>query len=187
MAHGVQADVVDTEFHEHEAMVVFRVHGSKQRYRLHALYEGQDWFIDDVLREVSPLQYVSMRRQAEAVLAIRDFRTALRTCDLALLCKASSDALCDEAWRRLNPGLVDRMRSFLLSIESSTDGRVGDLFASTAGGQGAKVQGKQGEHTFYFTSKDGKLVVDDVSNATWGKTLRVLTRQAVARGDWQSN
>jgi len=185
MGHRVQADVVDTQFNDNESMVLFRVQGSKQRYRLFALHEGKDWFIDDVLREVAPLQYASMRKQAEAVLAVRDFRRALGTADPQRLCVASSDAFCEETWRRIDSGMIQKIRSFLSSLESDTDGAVGDLFESTAGGHGAKVQGKGGAYTFYFGSKDGRLVVDDASNSTWGKTLRVLLREALARGDWQ--
>ena len=186
LAHGIQADVVDTQFQDNESMVQIRVHHSRQQYRLHALYQAPDWFVDDVLREVAPLQYVSMRRQAEAVLAVRDFRLALGASDPQALCRASSAAFCNEVWRRIDPSLLQQVRPFLSSVESSTDGSVGDLFDSSAGGLGASVQGKQADTTFYFVAREGRLVVDDLSSKPWSKTLRVSLRAAVSSGAWQA-
>ncbi|MBI5536898.1 MAG: hypothetical protein HY898_29530 [Deltaproteobacteria bacterium] len=186
LAHGIQADVIDTQFQDNHSMIKIRVQNSRQQYRLHALYQAPDWYVDDVLKEVAPLQYISMRRQAEAVLAVRDFRRGLAAGDPASICAASSDALCADTFRRADPPVLQQLRPFLSSIESSTEGPVGEVFDSTAGGVAARVKGKEGETTFYFSSSRGRLVVDDVSRKAWGKTLHVLLREAASRGSWQA-
>ena len=185
MGHGTDADVVDTQFLDARAIIQFRVRQTKQQYRLYALYQGSDWFVDDVLREVAPLQYVSMRRQAEAILAVRDFRRSLSATTASALCPVSTHALCLEGWKRIAPGVFAGMKPFLGSLDSTEEDSVGSVFDSQAGGVAAAVPAQGEELTFYFRPEDGKLVVDDVSSKSWGRTLRAALRDAAARGQWQ--
>jgi hypothetical protein len=185
MGHGEQSDVVDTQFHDKEAIIQVRT-PDKRQYRIYMVYEEHDWFADDVLREVSPLQYASMRRQAEAVLAMRDFRKALSARDLKALLGACSSAFDSEVWKRLDPSKVEQAAAYVTSLPGLKEGPLGELFVARDGTWAARGQGAQDPPTFYFVSERGRLVVDDTSIPGSSQSLRVRLRSAVSSDDFGS-
>ena len=178
LAHGQQLDVVDTEFHDQEAIIVVRGQ-SKQQYRIYVIFEDADWFVDDVLREAAPLQYVSMRRQVEAILAVRDFRRALERRDMGAMTQACSAAFSGEVWRRMDSRMLEGASTLLEQVQTNSDGSLDDVFTPRDGNTAAKVHGKSAELTFYFVKERGRLVVDDVADEGAKATVRVRLRDGI--------
>jgi hypothetical protein len=185
LGHGEHGEVVDTQFHDNEAIIQVRTE-TKRQYRLYVLKQGSDWFVDDVYREKAPLEYVSMRRQAEAILAVRDFRRALEAGERTSLANASSEPFAREIWNRIDPSILRKAGAFLRLIGATDEEetKIGEVFEARDGSVAATAKGELGEHTFYFVKERGRLVVDDVSLPGSKKSLRVRLKLAIAVKDW---
>ena len=178
MGHGRHMDVVDTLFDGDRAAIQMRTEDKKQ-FRLHAVRVGEEWLVDDVLAEVEPAVYVSKRRQAEAVLAIRDFRLALEAKDGQALAQACSQGFAQEVWSRMTAPRWQQLGDRLAAIVEETAGEAGDVRTSAEGSPSAPVG--QGPYVFYFTSERGRLVVDDVHLPKGPPTMRVRLRNELAK------
>ncbi len=178
LGHGQDGEVVDAQFRDREAVIQYRTPG-KSQYRLYLLYQDEDWRVDDVLREQAPGVFVSMRRQAEAALAVRDFRRALERRDVRLLVEASSAALTRDAWQGVDAALLGA--PVLGRVVSETDGELGEVFAPRHGGVAARIGDPGPAYVFYFVKERGRLVVDDLALPRSDKPLRALVREGRTR------
>jgi hypothetical protein len=174
LGHGQDAEVVDSQFRDREAVIQYRTPG-KSQYRLYLLYQEDDWRVDDVLKEQAPGVFVSMRRQAEAVLAVRDFRRALERRDAGLLAEASSAALTRDAWQRADATLLGA--PLLVRVLTETDGELGEVFEPRHEKVAARIGDPSLAYVFYFVKERGRLVVDDLALPGSDKPLRALVRE----------
>lgn len=175
MGHGRHMDVVDTRFDGDRALIQMRTE-NKDQYRLHLLRVGDEWLVEDVLEELEPAVYVSKRRQAEAVLAVRDFRQGLQALDQRLLSDAASAGFAREVWQRMSPAVLDRLADKLKAIAAGTDGPLGEVHQGPEGSPAATVNG----HVFYFVGERGRLVVDDVALPKGPPTMRARLRNELS-------
>ncbi len=175
LGHGQEGEVVDSQFRDTEAIIQYRTPEHAQ-YRLHLIYDQDDWKVDDVLKEMSPGVYASMRRQAEAVLAVRDFRRAIERRDRNALAQASSEALSRDTWRRMNDASMDKAAPLLTSLLEGTAGEVGDVFEPEHEKFAARVGARDRPYTFYFVTERGRLVIDDVAVPGSPSPLRAILR-----------
>lgn len=182
MGRGQDCELVDTDFQDKQAMILVRT-PSRQQYRIYALYQDGHWLVDDVLKERGPSDYYSLRRQAEALLAIRDFRTALLDGDLQAVQGASSKGFSDEVWRGIPADVIRKAGVFFRILEDTSKGELG-IVSEQAELRTATVRGPLGDHLFKFVSEGGRLVVDDVSLPGSKKSLRLRLRLAIAVKDW---
>ena len=181
MGHGEHLEPVLHDFLDQEAYILVRSEspnswGTKQQYRLHVVHQDSDWFIDDVLKETALEKFASMPLQAEAVLAVRDFRQALRSGDVQAIRNTSSEGFRREAWDRVGAEQLGELKPTLSQLSDASGGTLGLLFKSRAGTLGAKVAGTDSSPTFYFVSEGGRLVVDDMSVPGDKDPLRVRLR-----------
>jgi len=182
MGRGQDAELVDTDFRGDEAIIILRT-PTRQQYRILARYVGAEWLVDDVLKERSPGEFYSLRRQAEAMLAVRDFRDAVLAGDLKAVQQASSKGFSQEVWQRISPELMRKAGAFLALVADTSTGTFG-VVSGEAELRSASVNGALGEHQFRFVGEGGRLVVDDVSLPGSKKSIRVRLRLAIAVKDW---
>lgn len=180
MGHGIQSEVVDSQFHDQEAIIQVRTE-RKRQVRLYVVYQNGDWFVDDVLREVGPLHYVSMRRQAEAVLAVRDFRRGLEAAEAGSLVQASSAEFSAEVWNHVGRAGTSDAGALLQRLRSALKGEVGEVFEGRDGTLAVKVQGVGTGATAYLVKQRARLVVDDVSIFGLDKSVRVTLREILGQ------
>jgi hypothetical protein len=182
MGRGQDGELVDTQFQDKQALIVVRT-PTRQQYRIFVVYQGDQWLVNDVLRERAPSDFYSLRKQAEAMLAVRDFREAVLGGDLAAVQQASSKGLSDEVWQRISPELMRKAGAFLNLLEDTSKGDMAVL-SEQKEGRSAVVKGALGEHRVDFVTERGRLVIDDISLPGSKKSLRVRLRLAIAVRDW---
>lgn len=176
MGHGRHMNVVDTRFDGDRAFIQLRTE-NRDQYRLHAMRVGNQWLIDDILKELEPAVFESKRRQAEAVLALRDFRTGLKRQDAARVADASSTAFASEVWARLTSAQWSRLAGKLDAIADDLEAEAGDVRRAADGSLSAPVAG----YVIYFARERDRLVVDDVHLPKGPPTMRVRLRNEAGR------
>jgi len=178
MGHGKHMEVAFTEFEGERALIQLNTDANKQ-YRMHALRVGDTWYVDDILFAVEPLVFVSKRRQAEGVLAVRDFRRGLEAGDLRVLVASCSRGFGSETWGRMTEAKLEALRKPLAKIHDETGGTLGDVQRSRDGAWAAAMGEASSGYTFYFAEEGGKLVVDDVALPGGPPSMRVRLRKRI--------